>query len=33
MMCAAFNVEDTDMTVRVYYGDATEIIGYVEVDW
>ena len=25
--------EDTDMTVRVYYGDATEIIGYVEVDW
>ena len=33
VMCAAFNVEDTDMTVRVYYGDATEIIGYVEVDW
>lgn len=31
IMCAAYEIKDTDVYVRVYYGDNTGLIGYVEV--
>ena len=31
VMCASFQLEDGRTTVRVYYGDVTAEIGYVDV--
>ena len=31
VMCAAYEIKDINVYVRVYYGDNTGLIGYVEV--
>jgi len=31
VMCLSFEFENSDLTVRIYYGDVTREIGYVEV--